>query len=62
MKGKLWKNTKLKKLKGKYYVGSYVYVKGEREFHLTPVGGGKHIAFESFQAARQPEAGWVYGQ
>lgn len=41
---------------GKKWVGTYIRVGGEREFHLTPEGGGKHKAFESPQAAKKE--GW----
>lgn len=51
-----WQHRVLAKYKGKLFVGLYVWVRGEREFHLNPINGGKRIAFESWQAARN--AGW----
>jgi hypothetical protein len=53
---KLWKHAK--KYKGKTYVGSYHYSRGEREFVLSRAGDRPHnVVFESYEAAKS--LGWI---
>ena len=53
IQGKFWS----KKGKKKVYQGSYAWFRGERQFCLLPVGGGKQVVYESHEEAKK--CGWV---